>query len=176
MPVGVFGKLPGRGDFLARDLDPVFTDAWHAWLARELPKARRRLGDRFRRAYLEAPIWRFALPGGVAGPEPATGVMIPSVDAVDREFPLTLAAAGPVAEPAWYGAIEDLALAALVDGWRAEPWLAALAALNPPRGAGEVSATVRFWSDGSPLVAPGALAFAALPTGADFQRLLVDPP
>ena len=43
-----------------------------------------------------APIWRFALAPGVAGPLPMLGVMMPSVDRVGRQFPLTLAA--PMAE------------------------------------------------------------------------------
>lgn len=176
VPVGVFGKLPGRGDFLARDLDPAFTDVWHAWLARELPQARRQLADRFLPAYLQAPIWRFALRGGVAGPEAVTGVMIPSLDAVDREFPLTLATHGSLAAPGWYEAVEELALAALAEDWQAESWLTALAALAPSEAAETPGSSVRFWSDGSPFVAPGTLVFATLPAGADFQRLLVDSP
>ena len=73
-------------------------------------------------------------------------------------------------------AVEELALAALAEDWQAESWLTALAALAPSEAAETPGSSVRFWSDGSPFVAPGTLVFAALPAGADFRRLLVDSP
>ena len=94
-PVGVFGKLPALGDFLARDLEPAFTGRWFEWLEGGLLAARAALGDRFQAAYMEAPAWRFALPAGIAGGQPVTGVLVPSVDSIGRGFPLTLAAVGP---------------------------------------------------------------------------------
>lgn len=172
-PVGVFGKLPGLGDFLIRGLDPAFAHAWHGWLARELPAAHAGLGDGFALPYLHAPAWRFALAAGIAGPG-MTGVLIPSLDAVGRPFPLTLAAVGAPAEAGWYAAVEALARAALDEAaWALGPWLAGLAALPAPTAAGSATGAV-FWGEGSPFVAPGARRFAALPTGADFLRLLLD--
>jgi type VI secretion system protein ImpM len=173
--VGVFGKLPGLGDFLARSLDPAFTDPWHAWLAHQLPAARSTLAGRFEDAYMQAPVWRFALPRATAGPGPMTGVMMPSIDAVGREFPLTLAAGGAAAAAPWYEALEDTARAALLDDWALDPWLAALAALEAPPAPGAETPLIAFWSDGSPFVAACALVFSRLPAGADFCRLLVDP-
>lgn len=170
--VGVFGKLPGRGDFLARDLDPVFADVWHGWLARELPAARAALQVRFEEAYLQAPAWRFATAAGIAGPA-VTGVMIPSVDGAGRYFPLTLAAEGSLAESEWYERLESLARAVLEEEWALEPWVAELAALPAPVPAGTVSG-VLFWGEGSPFVAPGERRFTALPSGRAFLRLLLD--
>lgn len=175
--VGVFGKLPGLGDFLARGLDARFTDAWHAWLTRELPSARTALGDEFDAAYLQAPAWRYGLAPGLAGPAAMTGVVIPSVDAVGRLFPLTLAAEGGAAETAgWYDALEDLARAVLEEAWLLEPWLAAVAALPGPRGTAGPAEGGTFWGEGSPLVAAGGLRFPALPAGENFLRLLRDRP
>lgn len=173
-PVGVFGKLPALGDFLARELAPDFTGAWHDWLERGLATARAELGEEFLPAYMEAPAWRFALAAGLAGELPVTGVMVPSVDAVSRWFPLTLAAAAPPAGEPWYAALEAHARLALED----EPldgWLAGLAALPAPDVAAAADDPVAFWGAGSPFVPPGALRFPVLPAGADFHRLLREP-
>ncbi len=171
-PVGVFGKVPGHGDFLTRDLAPTFTDAWHSWLARELPAARTTLQARFEPAYLQAPAWRFAVAAGLAGPA-MTGVVIPSVDSVGRAFPLTLAARGPVAGCGWYEVVETLARAALEEDWTLDPWLARLAALSAP-GPGDQPSGALFWGEGSPFVAAGERRFTALPSGPAFLDLLLD--
>ena len=94
-PVGVFGKLPALGDFLLRGLPAGFADPWHAWLADGLVACRDLMGDGWLAAYLEAPVWRFALAGGTCGPAPVTGVLMPSVDAAGRYFFLTLAMLAP---------------------------------------------------------------------------------
>ena len=172
--VGVFGKLPALGDFLARGLAPAFTDAWHDWLERGLAAARAELSEEFLPAYMEAPAWRFALAAGLAGELPVTGVMVPSVDAVGRWFPLTLAAAALRAEEPWYDALETHARLALEDD-PLDGWLARLAELPPPDAAEAEDDPVAFWGAGSPFVPPGALRFAVLPTGADFHRLLREP-
>lgn len=39
---------------------------------------------------MSAPIWRFSAAAGLAGPDAVLGVMMPSVDRVGRQFPLTL--------------------------------------------------------------------------------------
>lgn len=173
-PVGVFGKLPARGDFVARGLAPAFTAVWHAWLERGLMAARADLGPSFLAAYLHAPAWRFAVAARLAGDLPVTGIMVPSVDAVGRWFPLTLAATGSPAGERWYDDLEAHARLALLD----EPldgWLAGLAELPAPDAAGAEIDAVAFWGEGSPFVPPGTLRFADLPTGADFHRLLLTP-
>jgi type VI secretion system protein ImpM len=104
-----------------------------------------------------------------------TGVLIPSLDAVGRPFPLTLAAAGAPTEAGWYESVEALARTALDEtAWALDSWLAGLAALPGPAAAGMATGAA-FWGEGSPFVAPGERRFAALPTGADFLRLLLDP-
>jgi type VI secretion system protein ImpM len=173
--IGVFGKLPGLGDFVDRGLDPEFTASWYAWLAAELPPARAALGARFVPAYMQAPVWRFALPRGAAGPRAMTGVVMPSVDAVGREFPLTLAAEGGTAEGCWYDLVEDAGRAALDDdAWHLEAWLESLRALPAIDGAAGPE-KVSFWSDGSPFVPAMTLTWPDLPRGDAFRRLLIEP-
>lgn len=89
---GLYGKMPAHGDFVRRNLPKSFIDPWDAWLAQGIEAARARFGERWDEAWRRAPVWRFALPPGACGPDPVTGVFVPSEDAVGRQFPLTLAA------------------------------------------------------------------------------------
>jgi type VI secretion system protein ImpM len=129
---GLYGKLPARGDFVARNLPPSFVNAWDGWLAASIAESRRALGAAWLERFLMAPPWRFALSPGLAGATGWLGVMATSVDAVGRAFPLTLAAALPeglglgrlTGDPtAALDRLERLALA-LIDGGR-DPELAA---------------------------------------------------
>ncbi len=137
---GVFGKLPARADFLSRGLPASFADPWHAWLVRGLAAARQELAERFEPAYMAAPVWRFVLPPGACGPVAAAGVVLPSVDAVGRLFPLTLAAISPslgpplalAAAPHWFEALEEAGRDALARDPEVEAWLARLAGIPPP--------------------------------------------
>lgn len=122
---GLFGKLPSRGDFVLRRLSAPCRMALDDWLQACLDTSRRQLGDAWLGAYLNAPVWRFVLGAGVAGPAPVAGVLMPSVDRVGRYFPLILAAQLPgcpqpqdlvrTAVP-WFDALERLALTALDHG------------------------------------------------------------
>ncbi len=85
-----FGKLPGMGDFAQRRLSPYFVEVWDNWLQTGLQSLRTERDD-WLAYYLEAPLWFFALGPNVIGPNPWLGVLMPSVDAVGRYFPLTLA-------------------------------------------------------------------------------------
>ena len=91
---GFFGKLPARGDFVRAGLPRSFIDPWDAWLQQVLPASRRILGEAWEPAWLEAPVWRFALPPNLCGPEPVVGLWLPSVDRAGRYFPLMLGCAG----------------------------------------------------------------------------------
>jgi type VI secretion system protein ImpM len=122
--VGLYGKLPVRGDFVQRNLPREFTEPWDDWLQQALAGSREQLGERWLRSYLTSPVWRFALSGGLCGSQAAAGVMIPSVDRVGRYFPLTVAALlPPSADPlalaeytgGWYEQIEALILEGLDD-------------------------------------------------------------
>ena len=89
--VGLFGKLPARGDFVRLGLPDSFVAPWDAWCQRVLAGSRERLGAAWLKTWLGAPVWRFALPAGQCGPNAALGLILPSVDRVGRYFPLTLA-------------------------------------------------------------------------------------
>lgn len=122
---GLFGKLPSRGDFVVRRLTAPCRMTLDDWLQACLDTSRRQLGGAWLDAYLNAPVWRFVLGAGVAGPAPAAGVLMSSVDRVGRYFPLILAAQLPgcpapqdlvrTAAP-WFDAMEALALTALDHG------------------------------------------------------------
>lgn len=122
---GAFGKMPALGDFFRLGAERDFIAPWDLWLQSTLLAAERDLGPGFEAAYMSAPIWRFALPPGVAGPQGAVGVLMPSVDRVGRRFPLTLMAQtgyeeqAPLRNLVWQeaalAAAEGLALDALDD-------------------------------------------------------------
>jgi len=122
---GAFGKMPALGDFFRLGVAADFVPAWDGWLQASLLTAAQVLGDRFEACYMSAPIWRFAVPPGVAGNQGLVGVLMPSIDRVGRRFPLTLLAQTGFGEQAalrnliWQdkvlAALEDLALAALDD-------------------------------------------------------------
>jgi len=123
---GYYGKLPVRGDFIGRRLGRSFVDAWDNWLQEAIYTSRAELGERWLDLYLGSPIWRFALSGGVCGPEGVAGVMIPSVDSVGRYFPLMVGGAlGSdidletlvTQSDEWYGAIEARILSTLEPGF-----------------------------------------------------------
>jgi len=119
---GWYGKLPGLGDFANRRLPDEFIRAWDEWLQQVIHAARTSLADAWVDSYLTMPIWRFVLLPGLVGASGWAGVLMPSVDRVGRQFPLTLAAelrssaaaAGALFEAAdWFAALEDAALSVL---------------------------------------------------------------
>ena len=91
-PVGFYGKLPCRGDFLQRRVHQEFVAVWDAWLQRCLAESVRQMQERGLEAYLTSPVWRFVLSPGICGDGAYGGVMVPSVDRVGRYFPLTIVA------------------------------------------------------------------------------------
>ncbi len=93
---GFYGKFPELGDFVQQDLPQSFIDAWDNWLQEAISISRDQFGDAWLNYYLNSPIWRFALSGGVCGDSPWSGVIMPSVDRVGRYFPLTIAAPLPL--------------------------------------------------------------------------------
>lgn len=121
---GFFGKLPARGDFLARGLPRPFLDAWDDWLQAGMADSRQALGDGWLQAYLTSPLWRFALSPGAVDESAWSGVFMPSVDKVGRYFPMTIAMQLPVdtnpyivaaCNDSLFTSIENLLLAALDD-------------------------------------------------------------
>jgi type VI secretion system protein ImpM len=124
--VGWYGKIPGAGDFIARRVPVSFSEPWDRWLQHAIEGSRERLGAQWRDAFLSMPAWRFALGPGVVGANAWAGLMVPSVDAVGRYFPLTIACALPSASldvvatllgaSRWFDDIEAIALEAIAPG------------------------------------------------------------
>jgi type VI secretion system protein ImpM len=95
LSVGLYGKLPSRGDFLQRRVSAGFVSAWDAWLQDAVLSSREALGERWLEFYLTSPVWRFFCAAGICGPAPLVGLMVPSVDRVGRYFPFTVVAELP---------------------------------------------------------------------------------
>jgi type VI secretion system protein ImpM len=138
---GAYGKMPSLGDFFRLHAPPGFVEPWDGFLQSTILEAQAALGEGFDTAFMSAPIWRFTLAAGLAGPRPAMGVVMPSVDRVGRRFPLTLVVplderAAPAAshfrEGPLFARMETLALAMLDDGASRPALEEGLAALAPP--------------------------------------------
>ena len=142
--VGLYGKLPARGDFLSRRLDAEFIAGWDEWLQRVIGESREALAGRWLECFLSAPVWRFVLPAGMYSKPGWIGLMLPSVDRVGRYFPLTVAAplhGDAIDLPAtlakalpWLDALEALALEALAPELDFDAFDQRLAALALPGG------------------------------------------
>ncbi|ARU58856.1 MAG: type VI secretion system-associated protein TagF [Pseudomonadales bacterium] len=127
---GLFGKLPGHGDFVQYNVAPDFVSVWDSWLQQALLASQEELQSQWLELYLVGPIWRFALSPGIVDHENAwAGIMLPSVDSVGRYYPLTLVAQLPEnttlsvfmsLASAWFTEIENVAVEALEQGWKAE--------------------------------------------------------
>lgn len=167
---GLFGKLPARGDFVRRNLPASFAVAWDSWLADVLADSRARLGRGWLPAFLEAPVWCFALAPGVCGPAAACGVWLPSVDRAGLYFPLALVGMVPLAPPVWFAACEAAGRAALADATPEE----VLHRLPPPPAdpAGGPAAGSLWWTAGSRRVRGGRRTLPGLPDGAAFAAML----
>ena len=134
---GFFGKIPGRGDFISRRVPPAIQQAWETWLASLVVAARQALGAEWPDAWLTAPLWHFSLGAALVPPAGAVGVLVASVDRVDRYFPFSIIAAATPdgwdgATLGWSRAAEDLMLGALDDNADPDTLDAALVRLGPP--------------------------------------------
>ncbi|MEL7089727.1 MAG: type VI secretion system-associated protein TagF, partial [Planctomycetota bacterium] len=123
MQLGLFGKLPSRGDFVTRHVAPEILRDWERWLEGMIQGARDALGSDWEPTYRATPVWRFWIGAGAFGGEALAGGLVPSQDSVGRRFPLCLILSrADAAHPApplagegnedWYRAI-DGALARL---------------------------------------------------------------
>ena len=174
--VGLFGKLPVRGDFVRAGLPGGFVQPWDDWLQQVIAASRVALGEAWLPAWLEAPVWRFSLAAGQCGGGGALGLMLPSVDRVGRYFPLTLAAIytggeapQQAAADAWLDACELAGRAALEQDAAPEQVLA----LVPGAPAAAASAShSAWWTQGGPRVAPTRLHLDHLPDSATFVAML----
>lgn len=89
--IGLYGKIPSRGDFITHGLPATFIESWSEWLQAVLAVSREQLGNDWLETYLTSPVWHFALSNGVCSDQTMLGSMMPSVDQVGRHFPFTLA-------------------------------------------------------------------------------------
>jgi type VI secretion system protein ImpM len=174
-----FGKMPALGDFFRIRAEVSFVDVWDAWLQEIMVTARTAFGAAWDDCYMQAPLWRFALPAGLAGPQAVLGVLMPSVDRVGRQFPLTLltvdtSGATPFrsyfANAPTLDALESLALDALDDDMTRDTLDTALAAIAPhdvppPGRAGHTADGGLLLQDPAPAMEAADLAEAALSPG-----------
>jgi len=126
---GFHGKIPSHGDFVDRGITPSFLNKWDEWLQLAVASSREQLGEGWLDIYLTAPIWQFGLAAGAVDDSSWVGITVPSVDSVGRYFPLTIASkigsqqslsAAFFQSATWFEAIEDIALAALTEGFDAD--------------------------------------------------------
>lgn len=167
---GLFGKLPSTGDFVRERLPLSFVEPWDAWLQEGMVASRADLGACWLDRYLVAPVWHFVLAAGVCGPQPVAGVLLPSVDSVNRHFPLTLAVLLPEAwRPfaalaglaGWFARAEALALDCLDPAMPLTDLAARLAAIAPEFGDAGPPDAVPPDAAAPDLIAPAASAAAS---------------
>lgn len=198
---GAFGKIPALGDFFHVNTPKGFVSVWDAWLQEALLAAKGRLAAAWDETYMSAPIWRFTLPAGQAGPAAVMGILMPSVDRVGRQFPLSIVGGYTCADlPLTHFAnrltfekLEQIALDALQNETSKDALENALGAVVPvvsgagffdgQKFAGDVAPDVMLAAQG--LGQPGKAVWScdlgnahrllrcnALPTAAEFGNLL----
>ncbi len=182
---GFFGKLPSRGDFIRSGLPSSFVTPWDAWMSGMIAGSRDRLGEGWQPAWMEAPIWFFALAPGLCGPDGVMGLWMPSVDRAGRLYPLTIAsvaghasvAAMTATGAAFLAEAARAGLDALEHEWQPDALAARVGGAIRGEGAAvEAAVDLRgaslWWTDGSPLVPASAFALPDLPGENLFARML----
>lgn len=134
-----YGKVRGRGDFIAKGLSTTQQDIFYDFFAQGLSSTIDSLGDDWLSYYSVAPIWHFYLQPGVVDDSGYIGTWMPSVDRVNRHFPFMVIerVATPVSSLAtlgnwehWFQRAQDLLLDTLEDGLAISDTLAAIEALT----------------------------------------------
>ena len=186
---GFFGKIPVRGDFVRSGLSRELVAAWDGWFSNVGDVSRSAMGEAWVPAWMEAPVWRFALPDAMCGPPAVLGLWLPSVDRVGRHFPLMFATSCPGAAPAqmarrgiaWLDAVEDAGRAALTDDLSPDelaalippaPDLAHAPETDLPHGMIPRPGAGMWWTEGSPRVPAQGLVLDAMPDTATFVAML----
>jgi type VI secretion system ImpM family protein len=121
MALGVYGKHPAKGDFIAHGLPPALQARLEVWLDATLAEAKEALGPVWPAVWPAAPPLHFWLGEGIWG-EPVAGLMAPAQDRVGRRFPLVFLATGADAPPPpvidaaqdWHQALSAHAVAQLL--------------------------------------------------------------
>jgi len=138
---GWYGKLPILGDFAHRRLPVGFVSACDTWLSDGVAASRESLGSAWLENYLTAPLWNFAWSPRVVDEQWWFGLLMPSVDAVGRYFPLMVAFSAEQAptEPhalaqwaQWYDCAGACALQTLQGKSSLDDFESSLAAVGTP--------------------------------------------
>jgi type VI secretion system protein ImpM len=176
--VGFYGKVPARGDFVRSGLPRDFIEAWDSWLSEVMSISKEIGGDAWLPAFLEAPVWRFALPPGLCGASAVVGLMLPSVDKAGRYFPLTFAAAHDSpglpfgsAVDAWLDCCEDAGRAALEQDLEPDEIKAMLSLPDLPSSDTPADET-KWWTEGSRRLGPTRRTLQGLPDAASFLEMI----
>lgn len=90
--IGYLGKIPCMGDFVQDNVESEFVELWNKWLQAGLAVSQEQLGECWKDKYLTGPVWHFALSNNITSEKAKMGTLIPSVDAVGRNYPFTLVA------------------------------------------------------------------------------------
>jgi type VI secretion system protein ImpM len=174
--VGYFGKLPARGDFVRGGLPEDFVAVWDGWCRGMLAASREMLGEGWKDAWMQAPVWQFLMPAGACGGRAALGVWLPGMDRVGRHFPFMVCAlAAGVGEleagGAWLDVAEAVAMSGVVEDAPHEGFAERLGA--PVADTAVMG--VGWWTAGSPLVQPRRFEIAGLPPASFAGAMLCDP-
>ncbi len=184
--IALFGKLPARRDFIARNVPNTVLEAVEPWLQESLAQSRESLGKGWLELYLAAPMWRFWWARSLAGAG-AAGVLMPSVDRVGRYFPLLAFALAPreadfalpsPADDGWYLALEGALLSALSEEATLEALLERLAAQPAAPAVAAAGAAVDgslWWTIGGGAAPPRKMAWPAFPPPGAFAAMLGAP-
>ncbi|MEM7694512.1 MAG: type VI secretion system-associated protein TagF [Pseudomonadota bacterium] len=182
--IALFGKVPARRDFVARDLPSSVLEPLERWLQHGVAQSRDTLGNAWMDAYLAAPLWRFWWGREVIGTG-LTGVMMPSVDAMGRYFPLLalrLAHRGcditlpSEATADWYDAVETALLGALDQTKTLSSLLDDLSAIPDQLDATPLDVTgTLWWTLGGERHPPRRMAHDHLPPHTAFTDMLTAP-
>ncbi len=186
---GFLGKLPARGDFVTAEIGRAAARTWETWTAHVLVALDALPADRRRVLWRTAPVWRFALPATMCGPDPLLGLWLPSIDTVGRHYPLLIAVPCPGGTPdrmarrgtAWLDAAEDAGRAAIADDLAPEdlrsrlpppPDLDVAPDADLPHGMAPLPGSALWWTEGSPRLPPQARVLDAMPDPATFMAML----
>ena len=88
--LGFCGKSPAHGDFIMRGLSTDFSQRWQELALGGMTYSREAVGAQWEDFWSTAPVWCFACGPGFLSQQSVYGVMVPSIDNVNREFPLAL--------------------------------------------------------------------------------------
>ncbi|MEM8725046.1 MAG: type VI secretion system-associated protein TagF [Pseudomonadota bacterium] len=143
-PPAIIGKLPGHGDFLARRVDYVLREPLDRWMSDWIELARQELGDDFEAAYESAAPWLMESAA-------ANAVLMPSVDAVGRLYPVLAVCSSS----AWTQDIYDALIQALDQGMLVDDLCGRLGELDQKGGDRESTGKPEwFLPEGAELVLP----------------------